>query len=190
MPEGVRQESGRVPQGIRHRCRLVERGIASTEASVAAARSRWADRAASAQLDGLRSLSNSGRLGVVTEGFRLRVAGAKMATSEVKPVGSREQVMGWKRDPEKLRRHIEEAKGFWGVATGDEPAGLEDLVGRPFQPPEGPPVTYPRQEMPTSPGDDRSDVLFRLQQLAQLYEAGVLTQAEFTQAKSRVLSGG
>ena len=77
------------------------------------------------------------------------------------------RVMGWKRDPEKFRRHVAEAKGFWGMATGDEPAGVEDIFGRPFLPPEGPPVTYEPGEVNTSPGDERSDVLFRLQQLAQ-----------------------
>lgn len=97
--------------------------------------------------------------------------------------------MGWKRDPEKFRRHLAEAKGFLGAATGDEPAGAEDLFGRPFLPPEGPPVTYQRDEVATSPGDERSDVLYRLQQLAQLYEAGVLSPAEFSAAKARVLAG-
>lgn len=100
--------------------------------------------------------------------------------------------MGWKRDPEKFRRHVQEAKSFWSMAQGDEPAGLEDLVGRPFLPPEGPPEQYPRDVLGgvTGPGDDRSDTLLRLQQLAQLYESGVLTPAEFQTLKGRILAGG
>lgn len=78
-----------------------------------------------------------------------------------------------------------------GVATGNEPAALEDVLGRPFLPPEGPAASYPPEVIaaPTGPGDDRADLLYRLQQLAQLYEAGVLTPAEFAAAKARVLAG-
>ena len=98
--------------------------------------------------------------------------------------------MGWKRDPEKFKRHVDEAWGFLEQARGNEPAGYEDLLGRPFLPPKGPPMSYPPHVLGPGPGDDNSDVLFRLQQLAQLYEAGVLTPSEFQVAKRRVLSGG
>lgn len=98
--------------------------------------------------------------------------------------------MGWQKDPEKFQRHIDEAKIFWGIAKGDEPAGVGDILGRPFLPPEGPPMSYPPEVYaPTSPGDDRGDVLFRLQQLAQLYESGALTAQEFSAAKQRILQG-
>lgn len=100
--------------------------------------------------------------------------------------------MGWKRDPEKFRRHVQEARTFWQIAQGDEPAGLEDVLGRPFLPPDGPPQQYPDAVLPrpTGPGDTDSDMLFRLQQLAQLYEAGLLTPAEFETVKARILAGG
>lgn len=98
--------------------------------------------------------------------------------------------MGWQRDPEKFQRHLAEAKNFWAMANGNEHASVEDLLGRPFLPPKGPPERYPTDAYTrTSPGDDRDDILYRLQQLAQLYESGVLTQQEFTAAKERILQG-
>ena len=99
--------------------------------------------------------------------------------------------MGWGRDPEKFRRHVAEARGFFEQAKNGPPAGIEDLFGRPFLPPEGPPAVvddYPRPAPDTSPGDDQNDVYLRLMQLGQLYESGVITHAEFLSLKARVIA--
>jgi hypothetical protein len=99
--------------------------------------------------------------------------------------------MGWRRDPEKFRRHIAEAKGFFDQAKDGPAAGVEDLFGRPFLPPAGPPVhlEYPTPQPVTSPGDEQNDVYLRLMQLGQLYESGVITQQEFEELKARIISG-
>ena len=49
--------------------------------------------------------------------------------------------MAWGLDKDKLRRNAEEAKSFWQVARGNEPAGWENMTGRPFRvPPAQPPA--------------------------------------------------
>lgn len=100
--------------------------------------------------------------------------------------------MGWRYDPEKLRRHVEEARTFGRYARGKEPAGLEDLLGRPFLSPDGEPARYPAPvtPLPTGPGDYlRLDAALRLQQIGQLYESGVISLSEFESLRDRVLSG-
>ena len=99
--------------------------------------------------------------------------------------------MGWRYDPDKFRRHVDEARTFGRYARGKEPASWDDLLGRPFLPPEGEPVQYPVPSLPlpTGPGDDdRLDVALRLQQIAQLYESGLITYPEFQSLRERVLS--
>jgi hypothetical protein len=99
--------------------------------------------------------------------------------------------MGWGRDPEKFKRHVAEARGFFEQAKDGPPAGMEDLFGRPFLPPAGPPLRadYPTPHPATSRGDEQNDVYLRLMQLGQLYESGVITQQEFEDLKARVISG-
>lgn len=99
--------------------------------------------------------------------------------------------LGWKYDPEKFRRHVTESKIFWDIARGDESAGVGDILGRPFLSPEGPPATYPPDQVATanSPGDDPGDIPFRLQQIAQLYESGVISHDEWGGLRARILSG-
>lgn len=81
--------------------------------------------------------------------------------------------MGWRHDPEKVRRHVDEAKRFWDVARGDEPAGLKDLVGRPFQHPSPSEPDVTPQPHPTP------EVNLYVLQAAQLYEAGAINQQQF-----------
>ena len=42
-------------------------------------------------------------------------------------------------------------------------------------------------QAPTAPAGD--DIIARLQQVAELHKAGILNDAEFAQAKSRILTG-
>jgi hypothetical protein len=96
--------------------------------------------------------------------------------------------MGWRLDKDKVRRQWEEASRFLEVARGDERAGLEDLVSRPFEPPSGPEEIYPRQALATSVGDEKLETIYLLQSLGHLYESGVLAHGEFLAIRDRILS--
>lgn len=87
--------------------------------------------------------------------------------------------MGWGLDKEKVNSQLGELGRFIKQARGEEPAGLEDIFGRPFQAPEGPPVTVtPQPEI---------QVNFYLLQLGQLYEAGVISEEEFIAGRRRIV---
>ena len=81
--------------------------------------------------------------------------------------------MGWSYDDEKVKSQWGEFKTFLDHAKNDEPAGISDLLGRPFR----------------HPADDQPDVVpqpqpapqvnYYLLQVAQLYEAGVINQQQY-----------
>jgi hypothetical protein len=106
--------------------------------------------------------------------------------------------MGWGLDKDKVHRQWEEWTRFTHQARGDQPAGLEDMLGRPFAIPAWPHDTSPGDLIgtphDTSPGDEpfvldpigvpEND--YALAQLAQLAEAGVLSPREFAALQQRV----
>jgi hypothetical protein len=57
--------------------------------------------------------------------------------------------LGWNKD--KVRRNAEEAKIFFEVARGKEPAGWENVFGRPFRVPPPAPTPAPASPPPTAP---------------------------------------
>src|SRR5512141_1900282 len=101
--------------------------------------------------------------------------------------------MAWKSDPVTLKAHIAEAKAFLHQAETGPPAGLGDIISRPFRAPSGgPPVViepYPVPSGPTSDGDDYTDAVLRLMQIGHLLESGVINHDEALDLKSRVLGG-
>jgi hypothetical protein len=80
--------------------------------------------------------------------------------------------MGWTYDKDKVQSQWGEFKTFLGHAERDEPAGIADIFGRPFQHPSGPAITP--EVHPTV------EVNYYLLQLNQLYEAGVIDQHQYS----------
>lgn len=64
--------------------------------------------------------------------------------------------MPWSQNPDLFRRHFDEAQTFWDQLRNGPPNSVP-LFGRPYLPPEGPPVAidnYPGPGFGTSPGDE------------------------------------
>lgn len=89
--------------------------------------------------------------------------------------------MGWNLDREKVRSQYQEAAAFLRQAKGDEPAGLENLLGRPFRNPQYPDVPPARIEPQSSSGAN-----YYLYLLSQLYEADVIDPGEFETLRARL----
>jgi len=92
--------------------------------------------------------------------------------------------VGWRHDPKLVRSHWAEAKEFFEVAKGDQPAGLEDLIGRPFRQPDPPP---PVQNCPVVPQPVQPvEVNIYLLQAQQMLEANIINQQTYQQIIQRV----
>jgi hypothetical protein len=85
--------------------------------------------------------------------------------------------MGWKRDNAKVKSQWDEFKIFLDHARGDEPAGLEDIFGRLNQ---ATPADVPIQRQPQVENN------YYLIQLAQLYEAGLISQQTLQSATTNI----
>jgi hypothetical protein len=79
--------------------------------------------------------------------------------------------MGWELDRPKVQSQWDEFQRFLTQARGDQPAGLGDIVGRPFEHPSQPAVTPQPHATP--------EVNYHLLQVGQLYEAGVIDQRQY-----------
>jgi hypothetical protein len=99
--------------------------------------------------------------------------------------------MGWGLDKDKVRAQWGEWTRFQEVAQGDQPAGLDDMIGRPFRWPQGPESheTAPdEREIRLEPAGT-PEANYALAQLAQLTETRVLTAQEFDVFQARVRGG-
>jgi hypothetical protein len=91
--------------------------------------------------------------------------------------------MGWGYDRDKVQQHVDEAKTFLRYARGDERAGLEDMIGRPFK---------DRSELPE---EDRPQPVEPVQvniymlHAQQLLEADLITVEQYSQIVSSVQRG-
>jgi hypothetical protein len=82
--------------------------------------------------------------------------------------------MAWTYDADKVGSQWDEFRAFLDQARGDQPAGPGDLLGRPFRHPadDQPDVTLQPQPRP--------EPNYYLLQAAQLYEAGLINQQQYT----------
>jgi hypothetical protein len=79
--------------------------------------------------------------------------------------------VAWSHDSEKVQSQISEFHDFLNHARNDNPAGIGDLLGRPFYHPTEPPVQLQPQPV-VEPN-------YYLLQTGHLYEAGLINQQQF-----------
>lgn len=108
--------------------------------------------------------------------------------------------MGWGLNKPKVRDQWAEWTRFTQMARGENPAGLEDMVGRPFRTPVYPPGTSRGDDLLGQSNNGQGDEplalepvptpeqQYALAMLAHLAEMGVLSRLEFDVLQARVRS--
>ena len=92
--------------------------------------------------------------------------------------------MGWTYDRDKVKSQVDEFRMFIDKARGDEPAGVEDLLGRPFRHPAADQPDVTPQVQPAT------QVNYYVLQVAQLYEAGVIDSNQYNTIINNITVNG